>query len=201
LDKILENDVSVREVRRRLENNRHIDPIDGRNIAEQLLALQQRRDIGLVTPIWPALYPNMKQRKCFHVMPFSLSWSNEIRDCVRSACETKDIQYVRGDETEEQRIILSIWQELSSATHIVVELGLESLSEAETTATHRGSNANVALELGIAHALGRRCLLVHNGKLSANSRFPEIEKLQIHAYSSPAELSRMVADFVQEEPS
>jgi hypothetical protein len=198
LDEILEDEFAVQEVRKSMENIVHPDPIEVRAIGEQLLALQQRHDVGLVTPVWPALYPNMKQPKCFHVMPFSLGWSNEIRECVRLACEHNGIAYVRGDETEEQRIIFSIWQELSSATHIVVELGCDTDAIASSVQKHRiRLNANVALELGIAQALGRNCLLVHRGRVLDNSLFPEIDRLQVRTYDSNVELTGLVTKFLQ----
>jgi hypothetical protein len=68
-----------------------------------------------------------------------------MRELVRAACPD-DIQYVRGDQVLDPDIIRSIWDEICTATHIVVDL--------------TGLNANVLVECGIAHALGRNVLLL-----------------------------------------
>jgi len=44
-------------------------------------------------------------------------------------------------------------------------------------------NANVALELGIAHALGRRTLIVAQRGNTLDRLFPSISKLRVHDYS------------------
>ncbi len=56
------------------------------------------------------------------------------------------VEYIRGDHVLDADIIRSIWDNLCQATHVLVDL--------------TGLNANVALELGIAHTLGRNVLLV-----------------------------------------
>jgi len=48
-----------------------------------------------------------------------------------------------------------------------------------------GSNANVALELGLVHALGRPYRLVAQGD-PALHLFPSIAKVQVHGYSPEA---------------
>jgi hypothetical protein len=65
-------------------------------------------------------------------------------------------------------IIRSIWDNLCQASHVVVDL--------------TGLNANVALELGIAHALGRNVLLVTQDDLD-RAPFKSLGKLRVHRYS------------------
>jgi hypothetical protein len=77
-------------------------------------------------------------------MPFSEAWSDDVRNIVASACEGK-VRYVRGDAVEDERIIRSIWDSICAATHVLVDI--------------TGLNDNVLLELGLAHALGRRTLI------------------------------------------
>src|SRR5262249_26790451 len=77
-------------------------------------------------------------------------------------------EYVRGDQVMDFDIMRSIWDHLCQASYIIVDL--------------TGLNANVALELGIAHALGRNVLLVTQDAAVA-PHFPVIAKLRMHRYS------------------
>jgi hypothetical protein len=113
----------------------------------------------------------------FHVMPFSESWSNAVRDTVRASCNTHGFVYKRGDEADEGRIIQSIWQDICAAHSVLVDL--------------TGLNINVLIELGMAHALGRIVLTVRQAGLK--EPLPRnIEKLRVLDYDSPAGLSRLL---------
>ena len=46
-----------------------------------------------------------------------------------------------------------------------------------------GCNPNVALELGLAHALGRPTWIIAQGDSSPH-RFPSVEKVQVHRYQA-----------------
>ena len=91
------------------------------------------------------------------------------------------VRYVRGDEAIDPNVIRSIWEELARATHVVADL--------------TGFNANVALEMGIAHTLGRPCLLV--GQHDTIRRlFPMIAKQRLHTYTALSDLGCQVAGFL-----
>jgi len=121
----------------------------------------------IVTPAWPGDYPG-EQARCFHVMPFGPAWADAVRDCVARGCAGSAL-YLRGDEMDDPRIIRSIWDEICRATLVVVDI--------------TDFNANVALELGIAHALGRRTLIVAQQGDTVLSLFPSIAKLRVYEYS------------------
>lgn len=70
---------------------------------------------------------------------------------------------------DDPRIIRSIWDEICRATHVVVDI--------------TDFNANVALELGIAHTLGRRTLIVAQQGKTIDMLFESIAKLRVHVYS------------------
>ena len=137
----------------------------------------------LATPAWPGSYPD-SHRRCFHVMPFGPRWANAVRDCVERACGA-DARYLRGDQADDARIVRSIWDEICRATHVVVDI--------------TDFNPNVALELGIAHTLGRRTLIVAQEGATIERLFRSIAKLRVHPYSMDAlegTLGRIVERFI-----
>jgi hypothetical protein len=81
-------------------------------------------------------------------------------------------------------VIRSIWEEIACATHVVVDL--------------TGFNANVALELGIAHTLGRPCLLVGQDA-TVKHLFPMIAKQRFFSYMTASDLEPLLRDFLRKE--
>ena len=69
----------------------------------------------------------------------------------------------------EQRIIDGIWNEIAGASAVLVDV--------------TGHNPNVALELGLTHALGRHYRVIAQGK-PEDYRFRSLEKVQVTAYGS-----------------
>ncbi len=131
--------------------------------------------------VWSPVYPKADHPRLFHVMPFCPHWADDVKTITRSTCEALEVEYVRGDEMEDPNVIRSIWEEIARATHVVVDL--------------TGFSANVALELGITHTLGRPSLLVGQGN-TVNQLFPMIAKLRVHTYKDTRELETLVQDFL-----
>jgi hypothetical protein len=100
-------------------------------------------------------------------MPFRPSWAKATRDLAEAVCDTNGWSYVRGDEAEEQRVIRGIWSEIGRASAVLVNI--------------TGHNPNVALELGLVHALGCRYRVIAQGE-SEKHRFDSLEKVQVHSY-------------------
>jgi hypothetical protein len=132
----------------------------------------------LIHPVWPPAYPEPGKQRLFHVMPFRPEWSDAAADRVEKACRERNVQYVRGDRVADANVIRSIWQEISRASHVLADL--------------TGFNANVALELGIAHALGRPTLTIAQG--ADFKPFAAIAKLRFQLYRSAEgpELGKLV---------
>jgi nucleoside 2-deoxyribosyltransferase len=122
----------------------------------------------LMHPVWPPAYPEPGKLRLFHVMPFRAKWSDAAADRVEKACCKRKAEYVRGDRVADSNVIRSIWQEINRASHVLADL--------------TGLNANVALELGIAHALGRPTLTVVQG--ATFKPFPSIAKRRYQLYKS-----------------
>ena len=141
---------------------------------EQIIRALPEQRWRLLRPAWPAAYPDADSKRCFHVMPFGLSWSDEVRDAARLACKQRGLTYRRGDEAEEGRIIHAIWDDLCRAHVVLVDLS--------------GANLNVMIELGIAHAIGRPVLAVRK-RDSLDVRPKHIEKLRVLPFQSASELT------------
>ncbi len=144
------------------------DPLKVRYLIDNLLGFSGPEAPAPLRPAWPGSYPEPGARRCFHVMPFGMDWSDEVMDLTRKACEAAGVDYVRGDAVKNPRIIRSIWDELCRASRVVVDL--------------TGFNANVALELGIAHCLGRDTLIVGQED-TVDRLFPALAKLRVQPYS------------------
>ena len=119
-------------------------------------------------PWWSPDYPDENKPRLFHVMPFTPHWADEVSAITRAACKAASVNYVRGDEVAEPNVIRSIWEEIARATHVVVDL--------------TGFSANVALELGIAHTLGKNVLMMGQGDPKAHL-FKPISRIRAHGYS------------------
>jgi hypothetical protein len=137
----------------------------------------------MLLPAMPGRYPDPAAPLCFHVTAFRAPAAEQTRALLRQVCGQK-IVYRRGDEARAQDVIGAIWDDLGCATHIVVDL--------------TGLNANVLIELGIAHVLGRTTQLISQDKWY--QQVPTIAKYRCVTYS-PDEaglrtLGRAVTNFL-----
>jgi hypothetical protein len=168
-------------------------PVLTRNAISAVLGwLPEPRPV-LATPTWSAAYPDRAGRRLFHVMPFLAPWSNAVKAAASRSCDRLGIQYRRHDDVDDPRIIHSLWRELCVATDVLVDV------TPVATGDGRGAiNANVLVELGIAHALGRRVHLVGQpGAIeTVPDRVPAIAKLRIERYASPADLERALGELL-----
>lgn len=136
-------------------------------ITQQLIRFSREEDtIMLFHPRFPVTKRPTSEKRLFHIMPFSCTWSNDIMEAASAACGTK-VSYIRGDQVVDQKIINSIWDEICQASHILVDL--------------TGFNSNVALELGIAHCMGKPICVTaqHDNNFQL---FSEIKALRIFPY-------------------
>ena len=146
------------------------DAMAFRRALEQLLGMLGADAPAMLLPAWPPVYANRDQKPaCFHVMPFRPAWSKPTRDRAHKVCHQNGWAYSRGDEAEAQRIIYGIWSEISSASAVLVDI--------------TGHNPNVALELGVVHALGRPYRIIAQGD-AEDHIFPSLEKVQLHTYGA-----------------
>ena len=150
-----------------LEDEATADPIKARYLITSTCGFLGAEALQILLPAWPGQYPDASSRRCFHVTAFGPTWANSTRRLVGEACGSQ-IEYIRGDGVLAPDILRSIWDEICRATHIVVDL--------------TGLNANVVLELGIAHTLGRNVLLISQDQ-QIERYFRAIAKHRIHPYT------------------
>jgi hypothetical protein len=166
------------------------DPVKFRRFVEPIVGAVGADAPQMVFPAWPGNYPRLALRRCFHVTPYGPAkdakclvegapmahrrdggrhWAGKTMKIVAAACNMAKppVEYVRGDQVLVPDIIRSIWDNLCQASHVVVDL--------------TDLNPNVALELGIAHTLGRNVLLVNQD--SKKGQFASIAKVRMHTYS------------------
>lgn len=121
----------------------------------------------LVTiPTFPGCYP--AGRTVFHVTAFR-DWTHAAQEETRAACVRGGFEYRIGYERIGEDILLEVWKDICGSSLIVAEV------------THL--NPNAALELGIAHALGRRTLILTQNR-QPHVHFPPIEKVRTHHYDA-----------------
>lgn len=160
-------DLQVRVSAALIDEGTSHDPVRARLVASTILGYLGADAPQLLFPAWPGAYPSPTRPSCFHVTAFGPPWARQTRELVRGACPDA-IEYVRGDQALEPDIIRSIWDEICTATHVVVDL--------------TGLNANVLVELGIAHALGRNVLLISQDR-EPERYFRTLAKHRVHPYS------------------
>ena len=153
----------------RMAEERLDDAIGFRQAVDSVLGLLGAAAPLAILPAWPAAYPDSTAPpQCFHVTPFVPTWGSATRSLAEQVCTENGWQYRRGDESDEQRIIRGIWEEIAVASAVMVDI--------------TGLNPNVALELGLAHVMGKETLVVAQ-KANTPKWFPAIEKIQVHSYS------------------
>lgn len=155
------------------------DPAGFSTAVHQVLRALQDPRAQLLRPSWPGAVPGPSQPRCFHVMPYRPTWAQEVAAAAEEAVGQQGMVYRLGKQGEDGCIVRGIWDDLCRASVVLVELA--------------GGNLNVMIELGMAHALGRRVLAVqHSGE--ADLRPPHIEKLRVHHYDSPAALQAILRE-------
>ncbi len=158
------------------------DPVSTDHALKTLIGFLKKESVMLIHSAWPPSYSNGGSR-LFHVMPFRPDWAADVTKAARSCCNKSGVDYVRGDEVRDPDVILSIWNEICQASHVLVDL--------------TEFNANVALELGISHTLGKPTLIT-GVKKTIDNLFPMISKMRVSPYKSASskELAKAVEEFL-----
>ncbi len=160
------------------------DPIKFRNALTTFNSYLGEREHELLQTRWPGLYPNPSAPRSFAVMPFRTE-REAAYEVIDATARDAGVEPVRGDQSEGQEIIESIWQEICRATHVTVDLS--------------GFNLNVCLELGMADALGRPTLLI--GELWTERKLgavlPGVAKRRCQTYAPDPHSSPLFAAAVK----
>lgn len=91
-----------------------------------------------------------KEDHAFIIMPFGPRWSSLVWATIKDTMKTHGFKCTRADEQYGHQILEDIWCGICEASIVVADV--------------TGRNPNVYYELGIAHVLGKRVvLLTQNG--------------------------------------
>lgn len=145
-----------------------LDPVAVNATLKTLVSMLREKDLTLIHPAWSPVYPMPGAKRVFHVMPYKPGWADAAAECVSKVCAAEGATYIRGDRVDDPNVIRSIWNEINEASHILVDL--------------TGFSENVALELGIAHTLGKTTVMVGQGDTVKNM-FPMIARQRIYPYA------------------
>lgn len=108
---------------------------------------QRRFSSMIVNPIFQNRDTRVNRDSVFVIMPFTQNWSNDIWEQVlKPAVQEIGMTPIRADDLYGQNIMEDVWQSILKAAVIICD----------TT----GRNPNVFYELGIAHTLGKKVLLL-----------------------------------------
>jgi hypothetical protein len=123
----------------RLGIEERIDP-------EELVEIEEGR-VVLVKPIWEGRFGSIDEKLCFVLMPIDKGWTEDIWNRVRQIVEKEGLIAWRADDIFSLTDIMDdVWKHLNVARLVIADL------------TDR--NPNVLYELGIAHTIGKDCILL-----------------------------------------
>ncbi len=148
-----------------------VDPLLLRTRAHDTLGRHAADRGAWLLPRWRPQPTATAPRRWFAVMPFRAAPTKQWQRLrQRFASAQPQALAVRGDEAEGQEIIESIWDELCRASWVTADLS--------------GLNPNVCLEVGIAHTLGRRTLLIGEPGTAQRlaQELPGLAKWRCHEY-------------------
>jgi nucleoside 2-deoxyribosyltransferase len=147
------------------------DPVKTRLLMASPLTFLGTGGPFVLDSTWPGDYPDPDNPRCFHVSAFGPAWAATTMRILEESCPP-GLEYIRGDISQGQDILRSIWDEICRATHVVTDL--------------TGLNTNVALELGLVHTLGRKVLLISQDP-QPERYFRAVAKHRIHRYALETE--------------
>ena len=79
-------------------------------------------------------------------MPFTPEWTKAVYNAIKYACRERKISVTRADELHGVWVMRDIWTSILKADFIIADV--------------TGRNPNVFYELGIAHTIGRKTIIL-----------------------------------------
>lgn len=113
-------------------------------ITEEIL---KRRTKMIIEPVFGNIDYSIVPKSIFLIMPFGEKWSNDTFDVIQDIAYATECNLIRGDNLFEPAVIVNdIWREINRAEIVIADITIH--------------NANVFYEIGIAHTLGKRVILI-----------------------------------------
>lgn len=127
-------------------------------------------------------YPDSSEaKKVFHVTAFR-NWSRATEEHIRAICLACGLDYLVGYEQIDPDIMAAIWKDITRAHFVIADITL--------------LNPNAVLELGMAMALGKPTLIIHQHAFIQNY-FSPLRKIRTHTYSNEGESGRQFRQILQ----
>jgi len=130
----------------RRENRKYRDEIV---VLREIVAFHKAKLDGLVpaVPVWRTRNFEPDSTLCFVLMPFSDQFFLNYEEAIRPALEAAGLRGVHAGEIFGTREIMEdIWESICTARIIIADV--------------TGRNPNVFYELGIAHTMGKECVVI-----------------------------------------
>lgn len=109
-------------------------------------SIMNRRSM-VVTPAFPSVDYEIDPKLVFVLMPFTEEWSDEAYYLIKRVGKAAGLEVARTDDIFEPSIIVNdIWEMINKAGLIIADITVH--------------NANVFYELGLAHAIGKKVVLI-----------------------------------------
>lgn len=100
----------------------------------------------IVDPVFKSRETRIIKDQAFLMMPFSEKWSSAVHMALVELMHEQGVKTVRADDLFGENIVEDIWTGIIRSAYVIADV--------------TGRNPNVFYELGIAHAVGKRTLLL-----------------------------------------
>ncbi len=108
---------------------------------------QRRTKKMIVNPIFKERDTRLREHDVFIIMPFAENWSDSVwNHAIKPTVESLGLNAVRADDLYGQNIMEDVWKGILQSSIVIADI--------------TGRNANVFYELGIAHTLGKKVILL-----------------------------------------
>jgi len=105
------------------------------------------RHTMIVTPVFSPIEYTFEPLQLFVLMPFTEPWSDDVYHLIKEVGTASGLHVVRADDIFDPTIIINdIWKMINSSGLLIADISVH--------------NPNVFYELGIAHTLGKKVVLI-----------------------------------------
>ena len=120
------------------------------HLMEVVRSCSLRAEQMVVEPLWPANRAiGIDSNVAFLLMPFEPTWAESVWEAIERALDKLAMQCVRADE-KSRVVMIDIWKGLYECGVVLADL--------------TDGNPNVAHEVGLADAIGKKVLLISQTK-------------------------------------
>lgn len=127
--------------------NKAINPLISRFHKILLEESVMNRRSMVITPVFSPIEYEIDPTIVFVIMPFTEKWSGDVLKIIKDAAKGLPLKIIRADDIFAPAIFVNnIWKMINLAGLIIADISV--------------NNANVFYELGIAHTIGKKVILI-----------------------------------------